>query len=126
MNVVWSHTAHKSRKQEMSKMALSKVPPTAEESAVLHELMLDQSTSKRDGDGGKVIERVDMSETVVCPVPRCFLDSFRPRSDCDFGDLQTSADFLMHPQERNLHGQVFGGEFEALTLSLLQYDADRS
>ena len=60
-----SHSAHKSRKQEMSKMALSKVPPTAEESAVLHELMLDQSTSKRVEDGGKVIERVNMSETVV-------------------------------------------------------------
>ena len=66
----------------MSKMALSKVPPTAEESAVLHELMLDQSTSKRVEAGGKVIERVDMSETVVCYVTSLrFLNPSQTRLD---------------------------------------------
>lgn len=93
-------------------MALSKVPPTAEESAVLHELMLDQSTSTQIEQGGKAIERVDMSETVVSRYrPPSLIVGHKLTMLLSLSLFQTSADFLMHPQERNLHGQVFGGKY---------------
>ncbi|KAL7414495.1 HotDog domain-containing protein [Mrakia frigida] len=85
---------HKRRKQEASKLALSKVPPSTEESAVLHEFMLGQSKPENVEEGGKSIKRVEMKHTV------------------------TSADYLMHPQERNLHGQVFGGYLMRLAYEL--------
>lgn len=56
---------HKRRKQEASKLALSKVPPSTEESAVLHEFMLGQSKPENVEEGGKSIKRVEMKHTVV-------------------------------------------------------------
>ncbi|WVO13142.1 hypothetical protein L204_100754 [Cryptococcus depauperatus] len=74
---------HQKRRKSSVMKALDKVPPSSEEAKELHELMLTVQESK-DGkiDGQEIVKMKDTEiETVQ----------------------------LMHPQDRNLHGKVFGG-----------------
>ncbi|WVQ85620.1 hypothetical protein IAT38_007786 [Cryptococcus sp. DSM 104549] len=73
---------HQKRRKASALNALDKVPPSSEEAKELHDLMLKVHEGQGVIDGEKV---VPMSETQVETVQ------------------------LMFPQDRNLHGKVFGG-----------------
>lgn len=72
---------HKEQRHEFLQASLDKKPPTSDEVADLHKFMLDVR-DKKEWHGETI---VPMSETVTQSVQ------------------------LMFPQERNLHGKVFGG-----------------
>ncbi|KAL7423786.1 hypothetical protein Q5752_001370 [Cryptotrichosporon argae] len=88
-HVLWAiGEEHKRTKSEHSKRTLDKVPPSSAEAAALHALML--SAAKADAIDGERV--VPMRETEVESVQ------------------------LMFPQDRNLHGKVFGGILMRLAL----------
>ncbi|WVR05715.1 hypothetical protein IAU60_002739 [Kwoniella sp. DSM 27419] len=72
---------HQKRRKTSAMNALDKVPPSSEEAAELHDLMLRVSTQE-EIQGEKVV----------------------PMKDTEMESVQ-----LMFPQDRNLHGKVFGG-----------------
>ncbi|WWC86043.1 uncharacterized protein L201_000914 [Kwoniella dendrophila CBS 6074] len=72
---------HQKRRKTSAMNSLDKVPPSPEEAQELHKLMLEVSTAE-EIDGEKVVHMHDT-------------------------ELQTVQ--LMFPQDRNLHGKVFGG-----------------
>ncbi|WWD18067.1 hypothetical protein CI109_102514 [Kwoniella shandongensis] len=74
---------HQKRRKTSAMNALDKVPPSSEEAKELHDLMLQVTDNKSTEIDG---------ETVV------------PMKDTEMETVQ-----LMHPQDRNLHGKVFGG-----------------
>ncbi|ODO11920.1 hypothetical protein I350_00704 [Cryptococcus amylolentus CBS 6273] len=83
---------HQKRRKTTALNALDKVPPSSKEAGDLHELMLKVQEAK-DGkiDGQKIVQMKDTEiETVQ----------------------------LMHPQDRNLHGKVFGGILMRLAFEL--------
>ncbi|KAK4684079.1 acyl-coenzyme A thioesterase 9, partial [Tremellales sp. Uapishka_1] len=73
---------HKRRKNESSMSALDKVPPSSEEAKELHSLMLQMVDHRKTLDGEEIVQ---MKDTKIESVQ------------------------LMFPQDRNLHGKVFGG-----------------
>nr|XP_018266964.1 thioesterase [Kwoniella dejecticola CBS 10117]OBR89122.1 thioesterase [Kwoniella dejecticola CBS 10117] len=90
--VLWAiGEEHQKRRKTSAMNALDKVPPSSEEAEELHKLMLEVS-SKEQIDG----------ETVV------------PMQDTEIQTVQ-----LMFPQDRNLHGKVFGGILMRLWVPLL-------
>nr|XP_019014755.1 thioesterase [Kwoniella pini CBS 10737]OCF53536.1 thioesterase [Kwoniella pini CBS 10737] len=87
--VLWAiGEEHQKRRKTSAMNALDKVPPSSEEAEELHKLMLQVSTKEKvDGE-----EVVHMQDT----------------------EIQTVQ--LMFPQDRNLHGKVFGGILMRLVL----------
>ncbi|CED82358.1 Acyl-CoA thioesterase [Phaffia rhodozyma] len=83
---------HKRRKQASSKTSLSKVPPTSEEMAILHQFILNHQSIDAAKSEGKRIVKME--------------------------DTLTSADHLMHPQQRNMHSKIFGGYLMRLAYEL--------
>ena len=83
---------HTQRKRESSRNALDKVPPSSEEAKELHELMLAVGDNKMTTIDGQ--EVVQMKDTEMESVQ------------------------LMFPQDRNLHGKVFGGILMRLAFEL--------
>ncbi|WRT63950.1 uncharacterized protein IL334_000877 [Kwoniella shivajii] len=80
--VLWAiGEEHQKRRKTSAMNALDKVPPSSEEAEELHKLMLLVST-KEEVDGEKLV----------------------PMQDTEIQTVQ-----LMFPQDRNLHGKVFGG-----------------
>ncbi|WVQ62408.1 uncharacterized protein L199_000548 [Kwoniella botswanensis] len=80
--VLWAiGEEHQKRRKTSAMNALDKVPPSSEEAEELHKLMLQVST-KEEVDGEQVV----------------------PMHDTEIQTVQ-----LMFPQDRNLHGKVFGG-----------------
>ncbi|ORY21849.1 HotDog domain-containing protein [Naematelia encephala] len=83
---------HRRRQKESSLMALDKVPPSSEEAKELHDLMLQVVDRKVDEiEGEKIV----------------------PIRDTELESVQ-----LMFPQDRNLHGKVFGGILMRLAFEL--------
>ncbi|WVF70751.1 hypothetical protein IAT40_005545 [Kwoniella sp. CBS 6097] len=72
---------HQKRRRTSAMNALDKVPPSSDEASELHDLML-QVANAEEIDGEKVV----------------------PMKDTELETVQ-----LMFPQDRNLHGKVFGG-----------------
>ncbi|WVQ97115.1 hypothetical protein IAU59_004225 [Kwoniella sp. CBS 9459] len=80
--VLWAiGEEHQKRRKTSAMNALDKVPPSSAEASELHDLMLQVAT----------VEEID-GEKVV------------PMKDTELETVQ-----LMFPQDRNLHGKVFGG-----------------
>lgn len=76
--------SHKQRKQHEARVSLERVPPTSEESKLLHRLWLANQGSPQQ-EGGMTDHCIDIEETVLSSVSK------------------------MHPQQRNVHMKVFGG-----------------
>jgi len=83
---------HKRQKRESDSVALNKVPPSSAEAEELHRLMLEVTERKASELGGE--EVVQMA------------------------DAQIESVQLMFPQDRNLHGKVFGGILMRLAFEL--------
>ncbi|AFR93723.1 thioesterase family protein [Cryptococcus neoformans C23] len=83
---------HQKRRKTRAMNALDKVPPSSEEARELHELMLKVQETKDGKINGQEI--VQMKDTEIETVQ------------------------LMHPQDRNLHGKVFGGILMRLAFEL--------
>ncbi|OWZ54994.1 thioesterase [Cryptococcus neoformans c45] len=83
---------HQKRRKTRAMNALDKVPPSSEEACELHELMLKVQETKDGKINGQEI--VQMKDTEIETVQ------------------------LMHPQDRNLHGKVFGGILMRLAFEL--------
>ncbi|AAW42493.1 hypothetical protein CNBC1390 [Cryptococcus deneoformans B-3501A] len=83
---------HQKRRKASAMNALDKVPPSSEEAKELHELMLKVQEAKDGKINGQEI--VEMKDTKIETVQ------------------------LMHPQDRNLHGKVFGGILMRLAFEL--------
>ncbi|OCF38559.1 thioesterase [Kwoniella heveanensis CBS 569] len=80
--VLWAiGEEHQKRRKTSALNALDKVPPSSAEASELHDLMLQVATAE-EIDGEKVV----------------------PMKDTELETVQ-----LMFPQDRNLHGKVFGG-----------------
>ncbi|KAK8865753.1 hypothetical protein IAR55_000900 [Kwoniella newhampshirensis] len=74
---------HQKRRRTSAMNALDKVPPSFEEANELHDLMLQVTDNKSTEIDGETVVRM---------------------KDTEMETVQ-----LMHPQDRNLHGKVFGG-----------------
>ncbi|OXB38575.1 thioesterase family protein [Cryptococcus neoformans] len=83
---------HQKRRKTRAMNALDKVPPSSEEARELHELMLKVQETKDGKINGQEI--VQMKDTEIETVQ------------------------LMHPQDRNIHGKVFGGILMRLAFEL--------
>ncbi|KIR56087.1 thioesterase [Cryptococcus gattii Ru294] len=83
---------HQKRRKTRAMNALDKVPPSSEEATELHQLMLRVQEAKDGKINGQEI--VQMEDTEIETVQ------------------------LMHPQDRNLHGKVFGGILMRLAFEL--------
>ncbi|UZJ52990.1 hypothetical protein CBS101457_002310 [Exobasidium rhododendri] len=81
--------AHKQRKALEAQSSLEKVPPTTEESALLHRLWLSDQ-GQGQADAGKEAETDSMDAVKIADTV-----------------LYTTSH--MHPQQRNVHMKVFGG-----------------
>lgn len=91
---------HKKRKQDFSRTSLSRQPPTIEEIANLHAFML--------------AHKMPSTSSPAQPAPS-------PKPDVEVvltRETVTRETALMHPQERNLHGKVFGGYLMRLAYEL--------
>nr|XP_019049001.1 thioesterase [Kwoniella bestiolae CBS 10118]OCF27931.1 thioesterase [Kwoniella bestiolae CBS 10118] len=89
--VLWAiGEEHQKRRKTSAMAALDKVPPSSAEAEELHKLMLQVST-KEEVDGEQVV----------------------PMQDTEIQTVQ-----LMFPQDRNLHGKVFGGILMRLAFEL--------
>lgn len=85
---------HKDSRAAFSQSSLDKKPPSKEEAAEVHELMLDVAKNNEELNGEKIVQ---MRDTEVC------------WSRGEALTLQIQSVQLMFPQDRNLHGKVFGG-----------------
>ncbi|KAJ9117856.1 hypothetical protein QFC20_000136 [Naganishia adeliensis] len=99
---------HKNRKKIASKIALDKIPPSQREINMLHEMML------------KVAEREKQMEDAGTwryqPVQSSLKEEIVSTSDTELKNTLPKLEnvTLVQPQERNLHGKVFGGHLMRL------------
>ncbi|KAJ9097811.1 hypothetical protein QFC19_006679 [Naganishia cerealis] len=92
---------HKNRKKMSSMISLDKVPPSQPEINMLHEMML------KVADREKQIE--DSGRTGHRPPQSSIKEEIVYTSETELGSVT-----LVQPQERNLHGKVFGGHLMRL------------
>ncbi|KAH7102421.1 HotDog domain-containing protein [Auriculariales sp. MPI-PUGE-AT-0066] len=85
---------HQKRKKAQSLTSLDRVPPSSEEASVLHSFFLANGKAVRKLEPTDATERVTMKSTRL--------------QNC----------FMMFPQERNVHGKVFGGHLMRLAYEL--------
>lgn len=103
--------ANKARKKRAAETALSRQPPTPEERIAIHDMYLQYSQYK----GG--LDDSYMSSTAV--------EDKEPLPDSMIWmeDTRLESNFLMQPQDRNIHNNIFGGYLMRRAYELAYADA---
>ncbi|KAI8393482.1 HotDog domain-containing protein [Radiomyces spectabilis] len=103
--------ANKKRKKRNAELSLTKQPPTPEERLTIHDIFLQYSQYSDVGDDSFV---TSTSSDEKQPLPDNLMW---------MRDTRIESNFLMQPQDRNIHNNIFGGYLMRRAFELAFSDA---
>lgn len=103
--------ANKARKKRASETALNRRPPTHEERLAIHDIYLQYSQYK-GGNDDSFTTGISSDEKEPLPSDLVWME-----------DTRIESNFLMQPQDRNIHNNIFGGYLMRRAYELAYADA---
>lgn len=103
--------ANKARKKSASETALSRYPPTPEERLAIHDIYLEYSRYK-GGVDDPYTSGISAEDKIALPEHMIWME-----------DTRIESNYLMQPQDRNIHNNIFGGYLMRRAYELAYADA---